>query len=335
MQPGGSTGRRGWLLGAFALAPGLASAQTDRPEPTSSATSSAQGGARPPRSLTLLVGGAPGGIADTWARGFAPYLERQLPKATVGVQAMPAAGPLAAARMLASSPADARLLGAVSAPVLLARAIEAGDAGLLGRLDWLAEVAEEPVILVAPPAIGDFATLRALGSTAILGLPPSGTAPGLLGEALRDRLALGTLTFPSAAAARQAAIAGHVSAAALTLPEALAPVRDGRLVALALASSQRCPLLPDVPTLSEKGLALVAQLQRGFVLPLGVAERHRERLALALRAAVADPEFIARGQTAGFVPRFAGPDTWPAEVRATTASLVRRWAEAPWAIGRG
>jgi hypothetical protein len=282
-----------------------------------------------------------------------------VPPITVGAQAVQALRPLtdlpidvhlmvapvdnhieafakAGANIIAVPSAFTQITGEAHWHVLLrARAIEAGDAGLLVRLDWLAEVAEEPVILVAPPAIGDFATLRALGSTAILGLPPSGTAPGLLGEALRDRLALGTLTFPSAAAARQAAIAGHVSAAALTLPEALAPVRDGRLVALALASSQRCPLLPDVPTLSEKGLPLVAQLQRGFVLPLGVAERHRERLALALRAAVADPEFIARGQTAGFVPRFAGPDTWPAEVRATTACLVRRWAEAPWAIGRG
>lgn len=327
MRHGALLGRRSWLLGTLALAPGFASAQADRSEPTSSA----QGGGRPPRSLTLLVGGVPGGTADTWARGFAPYLERQLPRATVGVQAMTPAGadsgPLTAARMLAASPADARLLGAVSAPVLMARAIEAGDAALLDRLDWLAGVADEPVILVAPPAIGDFVSLRALGSTAILGLPPSGTAAGLLGDALRDRLALGTLTFPSAAAARQAAIAGHVSAAVLTLTEALAPVREGRLVALALATSERCPLLPDVPTLTEKGLPLVAKVQRGFVLPMGVAQRHRERLALALRAAVADPEFIARGQAAGFVPRFAGPEAWPAEIQATTTSLARRWAD--------
>ncbi|WP_431284777.1 Bug family tripartite tricarboxylate transporter substrate binding protein [Humitalea sp. 24SJ18S-53] len=335
MRPATASGRRAWLAGAFGLVPGLALAQADRPEPSSSATTSAKGGARPPRSLTLLVGGAPGGIADVWARGFAPYLERQLPRATVGVQAIADTGPLTAARMLAASPADAQLIGAVSAPVLLARAIEAGDAALLERLDWLAGIAEEPVILVAPPATGDFAALRALGANATLGVPPSGTAPGLLGDALRDQLSIGTLTFPSAAAARQAAIAGHVTAAALTLPEALAPVRDGRLVALALATRDRCPLLPDVPTLTERGVALVAQLQRGFVLPLGVPQRQRERLAAALQAAVADPEFIARGQAAGFMPRFSGPDTWPAEVQASTASLSRRWTQAPWAIGRG
>ncbi len=321
--------RRALFGGAAALLPTLGLAQP--PE----ATSSGQGGGRPARGLTLLVGGQPGGVADTWARGFAPYLERHLQRATVGVQAHGGDSLLAAARLLADSAPDGRMLGAVSAPLLLARAIEKNQGALLRRLDWLAAVAEEPVVLVAAAAIGDFAAFRALGQTATLGVPPAGTAAGLLGETLRARLSTGTLAFPSGSAARQAAMSGHVSAAAISLPEAMVHLREGRLVALALASQTRCPLLPEVPTLTELGLPLLALSQRGFVLPLEVPARQRDRLATALRAAVDDPEFIARGLAAGFVPRFAGPPDWSADIAAASASLAQRWAEAPWLISRG
>lgn len=321
--------RRLLLGGAAALWPCLGGAQT--PE----ATSSAQGGARPARSLTLVVGGPPGGVAVTWARGFAPYLERHLPRATVGVQANTGDSVLVAALLLADSPADGKMLGAVSAPLLLARAIEQNQDALLGRLDWLAAVADEPVVIVAAPAAGDFAAFRGLGNTATLGVPPAGSAAGLLGETLRAGISSGTLAFPSGAAARQAAMAGHVTAAAVSLPDALVHVREGRLVALALASATRCPLLPEVPTLTELGLPLLAQSQRGFVLPMGVPAHQRDRLATALRTAVADPEFAARGQAVGFVPRFVGPDAWPAEMATATGTLARRWADTPWLVGRG
>lgn len=325
--------RRGWLaLGAGLLAGRAAAQSAEAPADTPPAERG-----RRPRSLTLLVGGAAGGAGDTWARGFAPYLERQLPRAVLGVQDEPGDGGLAAARRLAESPPDARLLGAVSVPLLIARAVELHETALLGSLDWLAAVAEEPVVLVTAARPGaDLAEFRALGEIATLGLPPPGSAAALFGDSWARLSPVTLVHFPSAAAARQAAQSGHVAAAAVTLPEAIQAIRDGRLDPLGLATSQRCDWLPEVPTFSEQGFALIARARRGFVLPPGVPARLRDRLAGALLAAVRDPEFVTRGTTAGFLPSYIGPEAWPAEIAAETARLERRWITDPWPMaGRG
>jgi tripartite-type tricarboxylate transporter receptor subunit TctC len=76
--------------------------------------------------VTLLVGVGPGSGADTWARGFAPFLERHWPHAAVTVANRPGERGLAAARALATAAPDGRLIGAIGTPLLLARAVEAG-----------------------------------------------------------------------------------------------------------------------------------------------------------------------------------------------------------------
>ena len=322
--PSGAEPRRRALL---ALGLGLVASPALAQTPPDPAAKS-----RPARSLVLLVGGPGGGAGDRWARGFAPYLERQLPRAALGVEAVPGEGGLTAIRRLLEA-SDARLMGTVSAPLLFSRAIELGETPLLHGLDWLAAVSEEPIVLVTADRPGtDLAGFRALGEAATLGLPPPGTAAALFGHAWMGLSPANLLHFPSAAAARQAALAGNVAAAAVTLPEAIGAIRDGRLVPLGLASASRCALLPEVPTLAEQGFPLIASAQRGFVLPPGVPPRIRERLVAALRATVEDPEFRARGDSAGFIPRFLAPEAWSAQVADSLSRLGRRWSEEPWQI---
>lgn len=306
-------------------APALAQTPPDPPVPGVKS--------RPARSLILMVGGPAGGAADRWARGFAPYLERQLPRAALGVEAVPGEGGLTAIRRLLEASTEARMMGTVSAPLLISRAVELGQTSLLSGLDWLAAVSDEPVVLVtAVRPGGDLAAFRAMGEAATLGLPPPGTAAALFGDAWMRLSPASLLHFPSAAAARQAALAGNVAAAAVALTEAIGAIREGRLEPLGLASASRCPLLPEVPTLMEQGIPLIAGAQRGFVLPPGVPPRIRERLVAALRATVEDPEFRARGDSAGFVPRFIAPEVWSAQITASIERLGRRWAEEPWQI---
>ncbi|MFL5332359.1 MAG: hypothetical protein ACJ8H8_04090 [Geminicoccaceae bacterium] len=123
-----------------------------------------------PRPVTLLVGAAAGSAADIWARSFAPFLERHWPHASIAVVNRPGERGLAAARAVAAAPADGRLLGAVATPLLLARAIEAHAEAMLDGLDFLAAVAEEPLVLVGQAGIVEsLETLRALGPQATLG----------------------------------------------------------------------------------------------------------------------------------------------------------------------
>lgn len=295
------------------------------------AVAAGRAGAGEAKAATLLVGAAPGSTADLWARGFAPFLERHWPRTAVAVRNHPGRGGLEAARLVAEAPPDGRLIGAIATPLLLARAIEAGEQALLGRLHFLAAVAEEPLVLVGHPGLAeDLDALRALGPDATLGTPPPGSAAQLAALAFSRASPLHLLAFPNAAAARQAVLAGHIPCALVAAPEAIAALRDGRLAGIAVAQEERSPLLPEVPTFAEEGIPLALAAHRGFVLPAGARATLLQSLDGALRAAVADPEFADQAEAQGFVPRFLGHPAWAPELRRATASLGRRWLEDPW-----
>jgi tripartite-type tricarboxylate transporter receptor subunit TctC len=72
---------------------------------------------------------------------------------------------------------------------------------------------------------------------------------------------------------------GRVHYTVLTLPAVLAPVREGRLRALAVMTRQRSAALPEVPPIAEAGLP-EAQFDRwsGIVAPRGTPRRVVEQL---------------------------------------------------------
>jgi tripartite-type tricarboxylate transporter receptor subunit TctC len=74
-------------------------------------------------------------------------------------------------------------------------------------------------------------------------------------------------------------------------------VLDGRLRLLALYTSTRARRFPDVPTLQQLGLNIVADSPGGLIGPKGMDPAVVETLASAFRAAAQDPahvEFLAR-----------------------------------------
>jgi tripartite-type tricarboxylate transporter receptor subunit TctC len=287
--------------------------------------------ARRPRAVELLVGAQPGSAADLWTRSAAPFLERHLPRLSVAVRNLPGRGGLDAVAELAAAPAEAKVLGVMTAPLLLIRAIEAGAPSPLESLSPLAALVEEPVVLVtAPHGPGDLEALRTLGDRATVGTPPPGTAAHLASLRLTGRLDPPVLAFPSAGAARQAAQAGHVTAAVLGLPEAIAALREGKLVGLGLASARRSLLLPELPTLREAGVDLVATAQRGFATPSVAAPAWRATALAALEAVVADPDFEAQCAGLGQTARLYPPDVWTRLLGRVDAELRSRWQQEPW-----
>lgn len=74
-------------------------------------------------------------------------------------------------------------------------------------------------------------------------------------------------------------------------------VLDGRLRLLALYTSNRAPRFPDVPTLQQLGMNIVADSPGGLIGPKGMDPAVVETLATAFRAAAEEPahvEFLAR-----------------------------------------
>ncbi len=292
----------------------------------------AAGLARAAQPATLLVGAPAGSGPDLWARAAAPFLERHWARAQITVVNRPGHGGISAVRALASAAPDGLTIAAVGTPTLLARAVEQGQTALLERLQFVASVSEEPLLLVVPAGgpSQSIEALRALPPSALLGTPQAGNAAQLAGATLAARLGLTPFAFANAVSVRQAVQAGHVQAAMLAAPEAMVLLREGRITALAVASAERTPLLPEVATLREQGVAFSALSCRGFALPGATPANKIGPLAAALRAMVANPEFIAQANDFGFRPVFQGPEPWMAHVRATTAELAARWTADPW-----
>ena len=258
--------RRRLLLG---LAAGLATPFLARARP-----------AEPVTEVTLLTGGAEGGPTDLWLRAFAPFLERHLPHRAVSVSNRPEASRAQLLVTIASAPANGRSLGYAVTPDIFAQPGTGRASGLLKRLRLLGAVAEDPLVLVAPPETS-LASLQREREPQTLALPPQGSTAALATPALQEHLPLAPLNFPSAAA-RQATLSGNVSAALVRLSDAIAALQEGRLAALGLALAERCALLPETPTLSERGIPLVASARRGFVLPAGTPDAVAAPLAAAL-----------------------------------------------------
>jgi tripartite-type tricarboxylate transporter receptor subunit TctC len=282
-------------------------------------------------SVELLVGAPGGSSADLWARGVAPFLERCLPRLTLSVRNHPGRAGLEAVALLAAARPEQKIIGVVTTPLLLARAVEAGEASPAERIAPLAAVIEESMVLVgAPTGPPDIAALRALGDRGTLATPPPGSAAHFAGLRLEGRLDLARLVFPSAAAARQAAMAGNLAAAMLALPDAIVALREGKLTGIGIASARRSPLVPDMPTLREQGVDLVAAAQRGFALNPAAPEPFRASLLLGLEAMAADQDFAAQAASLGQNARFLGPEAWGRVLSRADGELRRLWAEEPW-----
>jgi tripartite-type tricarboxylate transporter receptor subunit TctC len=279
----------------------------------------------------MLVGAPAGSAVDQWARSVAPFLERALPRLTLVVRNLPGQYGLDMVSYLEKADPAQRLIGVITAPLLLARAVELGQPFPATRIAPLAAVAEESMVLVgAAGGPQDVAALRELGERGTLGTPAPGSAGHYAALRLDGRLDLPRFAFPSAAAARQAAHAGHVAAAMLPLPDAIGWLRDGKLHGIGIAAARRSPLLPEVPTLREQQVDLVASAQRGFALHPGAPEGFRAALLRGLEAVAGDSDFAERAASLGQTPRFLGPDSWGRLLARADSELRRRWDEEPW-----
>lgn len=89
----------------------------------------------------------------------------------------------------------------------------------------------------------------------------------------------------------------------------------GRLTMLAYTGETRSPLLPQVPTAKELGIAHVSSGWLGFAAPAGLPAAVRERLIQAFTQAARDPEIMAKFTKDGIEPRSLSGEAFDARVR--------------------
>jgi tripartite-type tricarboxylate transporter receptor subunit TctC len=125
----------------------------------------------------------------------------------------------------------------------------------------------------------------------------TGTTPHLSGELFKLTFKLDTVHVPfgGAGPAIQSIVAGHTPLAFTSLPPAVPFVQDGTLRALAVASSTRVKVLPDVPTLAEAGIPdQEADTFQAVLVPAGVPKELSNVIYQEVVKATKAPEVTAK-----------------------------------------
>lgn len=98
-------------------------------------------------------------------------------------------------------------------------------------------------------------------------------------------------------------IAGHVNGIVMDLPPLKSAIESGRLRALAVTSSKRSLLLPDVPTAAEVGVPQVEAVNWFALLaPRGTPDKTTDDIRKAFMEAIKDPSVIKQLADAGIEP---------------------------------
>ena len=96
------------------------------------------------------------------------------------------------------------------------------------------------------------------------------------------------VSYEGTAPRMTALLGGHVLLGETNLTQ-LDKVKAGQLKMLAIATAQRLPEIPDVPTLKELGIDIVYAVNRGIIAPKGTPEAALAKLEEACAKAAKDP----------------------------------------------
>ena len=104
-------------------------------------------------------------------------------------------------------------------------------------------------------------------------------------------------------------MSGQVEVLFSTLIQALPHIRSGKMRALGVGSEKRTPLMPDVPTIVESGVAgYDGSIWWGFLGPAGMPADIQTRLHSEVVAVLRDPESAKRLAAEAAEPAIATPD---------------------------
>ncbi len=288
---------------------------------------STTGADKPP--LRILVGFPPGGSADTLARLIGDALRDDFSPVTVENRAG-AAGRIALNAVKSARPDGQTILVTPSGPMVLFPHVykkldydpvkDFTPVSLIGHFQFgvvagpsskARTVAEMVAQAKAEPGKGSYGT------------PGAGTLPHFMGVLMEQTtgISLNHVPFQGGGPANNALLGGHIDYKFDVVSETAELHRAGRVRVLGVTGRERDPQLPDVPTLRESGVDLVATAWFAVYAPPALPAPVLQRLERAVAGAVARPEFRARLVQLGIAP----VGSTSAELATSQARDLARW----------
>jgi tripartite-type tricarboxylate transporter receptor subunit TctC len=291
----------------------------------------------PTRPISLIVPYAAGGGNDVMARIVADKMSAALGQPIV-VENRGGAGGSIATRAVAHAAADGYTLGLGGTGTLAIDPTLYPNVGYDPRKDFAAVglIATSALVVLVNPSVPakTIPELIALAKQepGKLNYASAGVGSGIhLGAELFAHMAgikLTHIPYKGSAPALTDLLGGHVAIYFSSLPPAIGLVQDGKVRALAVTGPERSKIFPDLPTVAEAALpGYAAVLHYGIVAPAGTPKPIVDKLAAALRVAIALPDVQRRIAADGAEVMGMTPEEYAADIdREETkwSDIVRR-----------
>jgi tripartite-type tricarboxylate transporter receptor subunit TctC len=288
----------------------------------------------PSRPIRVIAPYSPGGGVDTTARLLAGTMGPLLGQPMVVDNRTGATGSLGAAELARSAPDGHTLMvdamAATVNPALLHLSFDYATA-----FAPISLVVTIPLILVVQSS----SPVRSVQElVALAKARPGQLTYGSSGIAASNHLAPVLLAqragfeavhvpYRGGPMAMQDLLAGNLSFCFSTVASVMEFVRDGRVRALGVATAERLPGLPDLPTIAEQGYPGYELLEwNGLYAPAGTAPAIVDKLYRTVQRALTDAALRQRLDTIGAIPNGTDPESFSQflnEQRAAMARLVR------------
>ena len=269
--------------------------------------------AAPEQPIELVVPFTPGGLTGSTSRMFAQLLGEHLGQ-PITVRYYPGHHAQKGASHVAKSPPNGRTLLAITVTHSAnATLMPHARFDLQKDLTGIAFLTAAPLVVVVPQqsAIQSLQDLvvAAKKSPLQVGTSGNGSSPHLTMALFDDLTGTQSLSIPHMGGkiAIESLIAGKVDAVFSNIPQIIEPLRAGSLRALAITSTTRHPLLPDVPTSAEAGMPeLIAENWGAIMAPHGTPPETIAHLSDALKTIAAKPATQKLVSDIGLDIRFVG-----------------------------
>ncbi|MDM0059152.1 Bug family tripartite tricarboxylate transporter substrate binding protein [Variovorax fucosicus] len=284
----------------------------------------------PNKPVRIIVANPPGSGLDAdsrfWAAGLASLLGQ-----SVFVDNRPGGATTIGTSLAAKAPADGYtlLLGIPSSLCYMSELYtklpyQPSDFDAISQLTALRSVIVAHPSLPASTATDLVALAKAKPGTIPAGTVGVGTFQHLLGEwfgaitGTRYQFVPYNTTSPYAAL-----LAGETQVMFDALAASMSNIRAGKLKALAVTGRTRHPLLPNVPTCEELGIANYdASTWFGLLAPAGTPKPVLDKLAGACATLARKPEVVQRYHDYGGEPVGSTPAEFSAYIRAERAKWI-------------
>ncbi len=284
----------------------------------------------PDKPIRMVVGYAPGGGSDIMGRLIAPQISEALGQQIV-VENRAGAAQNIAAEYVAKSPADGYTLFMSSAALGV-------NISLYAKINYhpikdfahIAVFATSPNLLLVNSKfpgknIAEFLA-HAKKNPLNFSSSGSGSTQHLSGELLKlvMKADMTHVPYKGTSPSLTGLASGEVDFSFSNIPAAQPLMSSGRIKALAITSSKRSPLLPDLPTLIEGGLpGFVTQTWYGLLAPAGTPAPVVKALNAAIVNAVKKDDFRAKLAQLGADPIAETPEYF----RQMLQEEIDRWAK--------